>query len=194
MKIVLAILLITIGKATLAQDQAIKELVGCYEVRVERSKYVFENYGHQFLPKGLELTAVRGALGRFAVRGFDSKIRSDMPLSSWRVNDDGAVELEISTGFVGWHIRLKKSGSDLSGTARFWTDTDPPFRPDSGLGPFKAVAYKLSCEGLPPLESEIRDESNGRISGTLEHHSPESDWALVKVFVLAIRIPTLIVT
>ena len=185
MRILLAILLLSSGQAALAQDQAVRELVGCYELRVERSKLVFKNYGHQFLPKGLELTAVRGPLGSFAVRGFDSKIRSDMPFSSWRVNNDGAVELEISTGFVGWHIHLKKSGSDLSGTARFWTDTDPPFRPDSGLGPFKAVAYKLSCEDIPPLESEIRDESNGRISGTLEHHSPESDWALLKVFVLA---------
>lgn len=101
MKILLATLLVGLGQAALAQDQIVEEFAGCYELRVERSKYVFENYGHQFLPKGLELTAERGALGRFAVRGFDSKTRSDLPLSSWRVKDDGTVDLEVSTGFVG---------------------------------------------------------------------------------------------
>ena len=185
MKILLATLLISLGQAMLAQDQVVKELAGCYELRVERSKYVSENYGHQFLPKGLELTAERAALGRLAVRGFDSKDRSDLPLSSWRVKDDGTVELEVSTGFVGWHIQLKRSGSELRGTARFWTDTDSGFGPDSGLGPFQTVAHKLSCEDASALHRNIRADSNGRISGTLDHHSPESDWALLKVMVLA---------
>jgi hypothetical protein len=36
---------------------------------------------------------------------------------------------------------------------------------------------------------DIRVESNGRISGTLEHHAPESDWALVKVFALPLPNP-----
>src|SRR5260221_8219266 len=112
MKILLATLLVSLGQAMLAQDQVVKEFAGCYELRVERSKYVFENYGHQFLPKGLELTDV------YSVRGFDSKVRSDMPLSSWRVKGDDTVELEVSTGFVGWHIQLKRSGSDLTGAAR----------------------------------------------------------------------------
>jgi len=185
MKIPLAILLVSLGQATLAQDQVVKELAGCYELRVERSKNVFENYGYQILPHGLELTAERGALGGFAVRGFDSKTRSDMPLSSWRVKDDGTVELEVSTGFVGWNFQLKKSGSELRGTARFWTDTDSGFGPDSGLGPFQTVARKLSCEDAPALHSDVGAELTGRISGTLEHHSPENDWALLKVMVLA---------
>jgi len=179
MKILLATLLVSIGQAALAQDQVIKEFAGCYELRVERSKYVLENYGHQFLPNGLELTTEHGALGRLKVRGFDSKTRSDLPLSSWGVKDDGTVELEVSTGFVGWHIKLKRSGSELRGTARFWTDTD------SGLGPFQTVAHKLSCEQAPALHDEIGVESGGRISGTLEHHSPGSDWAGVQVIVLA---------
>src|SRR5690349_54773 len=104
MKILLATLLVSLGQATLAQDQVVKDLAGCYELRVERSKYAFENYGHQFLPKGFELTDI------LAVRGFDSIVRSDMPLSSWRMKGDGTVELEMSTGFVGWHIQLKRSG------------------------------------------------------------------------------------
>jgi hypothetical protein len=185
MKILLATLLVSLGQTTLAQDQVVKELAGCYELRVERSKYLFENDGHQFLPKGIELTAERGALGRFTVRGFDSETRSDLPLSSWRVKDDGSVELGVGTGFVGWNFQFKRSGSDLRGTARFWTDTDSEIAPDSGLGPFQTVAHKLSCDDAPAYHSDSGVEANGRISGTFEHHSPESDWAGLKVIVLA---------
>jgi len=185
MKILLAILLVGLGQASLAQDRVVKELVGCYELRVERSQHVFENYGHEILPKGVELTAERGALGRFAVRGFTSTARLNLPISSWSVKDDGTVELEISTGFVGWHIQLKKSGSELRGNARFWTDTDSGIGPDSGLGPFQTVAQKLSCEDAPALSRDSGVESNGRISGTLVHHASESDWSGLEVIVLA---------
>jgi len=51
MKILLATLFVSLGQATLAPDQVVKELSGCYELRVERSKYVFENYGHQFFQR-----------------------------------------------------------------------------------------------------------------------------------------------
>jgi hypothetical protein len=40
-------------------------------------------------------------------------------------------------------------------------------------------------------EGGNRVESNGRISGTLEHHPAKSDWALVKVFVLQFPNPVL---
>ena len=185
MRILLAILLIASGQAIRAQDQTLLGVMGCYELRVERSRQVSENYGHQFLPKKLELTAEPGAFGWLAVKNVDSNRRWDLSLSSWSVNDDGTVELGLSTGFVGWHIHLKRAGSDLHGTARFWTDTDAKLGPDSGLGPFRTVARKVSCEEARTLKSEIRAESYGSISGTLEHHSPETDWALLKVIVLA---------
>jgi hypothetical protein len=47
--------------------------------------------------------------------------------------------------------------------------------------PFRA-RIELAPRGC--AEVDIRVESNGRISGTLQHHIPESDWALVQVFVL----------
>ena len=53
------------------------------------------------------------------------------------------------------------------------------------MGPFQTVAHKLSCEEVPALHNDIGVESNGRIFGTLEHHSPESDWAGLQVIVLA---------
>jgi len=182
MKTLLVLILVAYGQAVFAQDQVARELVGCYELRVERSKLVFENGGHEILPKRIELTA---DLGRLGVRSLDSKSRWDLPLSSWRVKDDGTVELGLSTGFVGWNFHLKRSGSELRGQGRFWTDTDSELGPDSGLGPFQTVAHKLSCEDIQPPRGEIRVESNGRISGTLEHHAPESNWALLKVIVLA---------
>lgn len=185
MKILLAILFIIVGQAVFGQDQAVREVVGCYELRVKRSKLVSENYGLQFLPKKLELTAENGALGGLAVKSLDPKARWDLSLSSWRVKDDGTVELGLSTGFVGWNFHLRRSDSELRGTARFWTDTDAELGPDSGLGPFQTVAHKLSCEETHAPGNDIVAKSNRRISGTLEHHSPENDWALLKVVVLA---------
>jgi hypothetical protein len=38
---------------------------------------------------------------------------------------------------------------------------------------------------------DIRVESNGRVAGTLEHDTPESDWALLKVFALPLANPDL---
>jgi hypothetical protein len=53
--------------------------------------------------------------------------------------------------------------------------------------------FRASIEVAPRgcAKVDIRVESNGRISGTLEHHSPESDWAFVKVFVLQFPNPVL---
>jgi hypothetical protein len=47
--------------------------------------------------------------------------------------------------------------------------------------PFRS-AVDLAPKGC--AETNIRVESNGRISGTVDHPAPGSDWVLVKVFVL----------
>jgi hypothetical protein len=48
-----------------------------------------------------------------------------------------------------------------------------------------------NVEGAPRgcAQVDIRVESNGRISGVLEHGTPQKDWALIKVFVLALPNP-----
>jgi hypothetical protein len=140
MKTLLVILLIAFGQAGLAQDgEAVQAFVGCYELRVERSQVVFGNYGFKFLPKRFELKA-EPVFGGFAVKNLDSKVRWDLPLSSWRIKDDGTIALDWSTGYVGWNIQFRQSGSEFRGTARFFTDTD------SGSRPFRTVAHKLTCE------------------------------------------------
>jgi hypothetical protein len=59
-------------------------------------------------------------------------------------------------------------------------------------GPLQFEAVEVSIPELQPrLDSTNRVEPSGRISGTLEHHAPESDWALVKVFVLQFPNPVL---
>ena len=182
MKMLLVILLIACGQAGLAQDsEAVQAFVGCYELRVDRHQYVFNNYGREFLPKRFELKAEH-VNGGFTVKNLDSTMRWDLPLSSWRFKDQGDIEITFSTGYVGWTIQMNKSGSEFRGTARFFTDTDSTL---SRRDPLRSVAYKVKCEDARAPEGDLRVESNGRISGTLEHHSPESDWGLLTVMVLA---------
>ncbi len=52
---------------------------------------------------------------------------------------------------------------------------------DAFLYPFVSNV-ELAPKGC--AQADIRVESNGRISGMIEHHDPGTDWALVKVFVL----------
>jgi hypothetical protein len=182
MKTLLVILLIAYGQAGLAQGrEGVQAFVGCYALRVERHQYVFANYGREFLPKQFELKAEH-VYGGFAVKNLDSNMRWGLPLSSWRFKDEGDIEITFSTGYVGWTIQMNKSGSEFRGSARFFTDTDSTLSKRDPLG---SVAHKLRCEETRASEGDIRVESNGRISGTLEHPSPESDWALLKVIVLS---------
>jgi hypothetical protein len=59
-------------------------------------------------------------------------------------------------------------------------------------GPLQFDAVEVSIpESQPRLYRSIRVEPSGRIFGTLEHHAPESDWALIKVFVLQFPNPVL---
>jgi hypothetical protein len=142
MKMLLVVLLIAYGQWGLAQDREPQAFVGCYDLRVERQKRVVDSYRREILPKRFELKAEH-VYGGFAVKNLDSKIRWDLPLSSWRVKDDGDIEITFSTGYVGWTIQMKKSGAEFRGTARFFTDTDSlPSKRD----PLQSVAHKLRCE------------------------------------------------
>lgn len=182
MKTLFAILLIVCGRTALAQDRgAVQAFVGCYELRVERKRYIFDNEGRDVLPKRFELKAEHFNAGLVA-ENLDPNVRFDLPLSSWRIKSEEGIEITFSTGFVGWTIQLNKSGSEYRGTARYFTDTDSQVSKRDAL---RSVAQKLRCEDIPPLESQVPVQPTGRISGTLEHHSPESDWAGLQVIVLA---------
>ena len=184
MKTLFVMLLIAYGQVGLAQDsEAIYAFVGCYELRVEKQEHVV-NYGRDVLPRRFELKAEH-AYGGFAVKNLDPKVRWSLPLSSWHFTGKGDIEITFSTGYVGWTVQLKKWASEFRGTARFFTDTDPI----SKRNPLQSVAHMLRCEHIPAEESDLRVEPSGRISGTLEHHDPESDWALLKVMVLAFPNP-----
>ena len=162
MKTLFAILLIAYGQAGHAQDrEAVTSLVGCYELRVERHQYVFDNAGHDVLPKRFELKAEH-VYGGFAVKNLDPKIHWDLSLSSWRLKGEGDIEITFSTGYVGWTIQLNKSGSEFSGTARFFTDTDSllskpdPVREvlrrssDARICPRLKATFELNPMGVSP--------------------------------------------
>jgi hypothetical protein len=61
----------------------------------------------------------------FVARNLDSKIHSDLSLSSWRVTDDGYIQIIWSTRFDGYGIQLSRSKGSFRGTAHYWTDIDP---------------------------------------------------------------------
>lgn len=127
MKYLFVVLLVTCGQVGLSQDrEATQAVVGCYELRIEGRPRI--DYGNQFLPKRFELKA-EPVYGGFAAKNLDSRVRWDLPFSSWRIKDDGSVTLVWSTGYVGWDIQLSPSGADLRGTARFFTDTGSERRP-----------------------------------------------------------------
>lgn len=127
MRWLLLALVVMCGQVGLAGDvEATHAFVGCYELRIEGRPRV--DYGNQFLPKRFELKAEH-AFGGFAVKNLDSRVRSDLPLSSWHLKDDGSISLVWSTGYVGWQIHLSRSGGDLRGTAHFFTDTGSETRP-----------------------------------------------------------------
>jgi hypothetical protein len=119
--------LVAYGQVGLAQDRgAAQAFVGCYELRIEGTPRL--DYGNQFLPKRFELKTQRSN-GGFATKNLDSRVRWDLSLSAWHLNDDGSLTLNWSTGYVGWVIQLNRSRTDdLSGTARFWTDTGSEHR------------------------------------------------------------------
>jgi len=85
-EILLAALSLAWDRVLLAQDQVVKDFAGCYELR-SRDRSMFLKIRPSFLPKGLELTD-------HCRKEFDSKVRSDMPLSSWRVKGDDTVSLK----------------------------------------------------------------------------------------------------
>jgi hypothetical protein len=127
MKALFLIFLLTCGHVVTAQDsKAAQAFAGCYELEVEgwQGWRLFRPSADDVLPKRFELTT-RPIEEGFAVRNLDSKVRSNLPLSSWNVKDKGKIEIVWSTGYVGWNIQLSGSGTNLRGTADYFTDAGP---------------------------------------------------------------------
>ena len=64
-------------------------------------------------------------------------------LSSWHLNSDGTLHVVWSTGYVGYHIQLGGTGTELRGTARYFTDTDPV---PPGPRTVKVVVQRAECK------------------------------------------------
>lgn len=125
------------------------EFIGCYELRVvgENQSKASNPKKNDLLPKRFELTLRPSTdKGAFVVRNLDSKAWDSSlmaSLSSWNTGVDRTVHLVWSTGYVGYDVRLRRSGSELRGTAHYFTDTDPLPRNNRDTA---VVAQRVGCK------------------------------------------------
>jgi len=136
MKGLFLIFLLTCGIVVTAQDsKATQAVAGCYELETEGWRgWLFRFPGP---PRRFELTE------DFEAKDLDTKQRWVLA-SFWRVTDKGKVVIAWSTGFVGWSILLSKSGTDLRGTADYYTDIDS----GTTRHPEPVVAHPVDCKAL----------------------------------------------
>jgi hypothetical protein len=131
-KLYLLLILASTGFASAQETGVTKQFAGCYVLRVV-TQHPAKNRHVDVLPKRFQLTSHpfpydRDPAGTFAARSLDPKIRWDLWLSSWTVTDDGYLQIDWSTGYVGYRVKVGWSKSSYQGTAHYWTDTDPqPF-------------------------------------------------------------------
>jgi len=138
MKGLFLIFLLTCGIVVTAQDnKATRAVAGCYELEVGGWRgWLFKFHGN--LPRWFELKE------DFAAKDLDTKQRWVLA-SFWRVTDKGKIVIAWSTGFAGWSILLSRSGTDLRGTADYYTDIDS----GTTRHPVPVVAHPVDCKALP---------------------------------------------
>ena len=119
--------------------------VGCYELHTPTSDSASaKRKKGDFLPRRFQLTTRPSIEDTFVARNLDSQVRWDLSmLSSWHLNSDGTVHVVWSTGYVGYHIQLGGTGTELRGTARYFTDTDPV---PPGPRTVKVVVQRAECK------------------------------------------------
>jgi hypothetical protein len=120
--------------------------VGCYELRV-LADHPSSAPKTDFLPRRFELTTrPSSSKGAFVARNLDSKVADSSlmsSMSSWNANLDGTVHIVWSTRYVGYDIQLGGSGTELRGTAHYFTDTDPFPRTNRNT---PVVAQRVACK------------------------------------------------
>ena len=124
----LLLILASTGLASAQETGIIKQFAGCYVLRVVAQHPAVNT---DDLPKRFQLTSQPFPLRRdsaeklFTARSLDPKKRWDLQLSSWTVTDDGYLQINWSTGYVGYGVKLGWNKDSYQGTAHYWTDTDP---------------------------------------------------------------------
>ena len=130
LKLYLLLILAGTGLASAQESSVAKQFAGCYVLRVV-AQHPAKMRDVDVLPKRFQLTShpyrydkdPEGKL--FTARSLDPKIRWDLWLSFWTVTDDGYLQIEWSTGYVGYRVKLGWNKDSYQGTAHLWTDTDP---------------------------------------------------------------------
>jgi hypothetical protein len=121
-----------------AQDNAVKSLAGCYELRVlpTRPPDLFKKPFR--LPRKFSLTTQSGHPSGFAAHNLDTKVEWDVPFSSWTAKDANTLQITWSTGYVSYTIHLKRSGEEFHGKADYFDDT-------GGADSKEVVANMVEC-------------------------------------------------
>lgn len=110
-KLYLLPILATAGLASAQETPVVKQFAGCYGLRVVAHPTT-KNRDVNVLPKRFQLTSHASpyrnnpAKKLFRARNLDPKIRWDLPLSYWTVTEDGYLEIDWSTGYVGYGVKL----------------------------------------------------------------------------------------
>jgi hypothetical protein len=117
----LLIILVGACQFSFGQDRDALAFAGCYELQAEGQPTQISNYGE--FPKRLQLTLERAKTrGALVAKRLDSGVLASR---NWRVMRNGSIEISPSEVWItnGWFIQLSRSGSELRGTAQYWTDT-----------------------------------------------------------------------
>lgn len=147
----LCVVLVLVSGAHLAiaQENAIRgslEFAGCYELHVVGERQTKTKNTEDLFPRRFQLVMRPSDKDGFAVRTLDPKVADSSlmaSMSSWNANLDSTLRIVWSTGYVGYSVRLKRSGPELRGTAHYFTDTDP-FPPTNR--DLSAVAQRVECK------------------------------------------------
>jgi hypothetical protein len=148
------LLAVALASLASAQDSTLAKsfvraqpFAGCYELNVP-AWAAEETRKNDLLPMQFQLTLQLDPSSKgkgFVARSLDSRVHYTMT-SSWHVDPDGALALDWSTGYVGYRIHLiTGSHQALSGTAYYWTDTDP-HPPKKARSSMKVVSHRTECK------------------------------------------------
>ena len=133
----------------MAQENAFRKLVefaGCYELHVPGAHRPNAKKTDDYFPRRFQLT-MRPSTDKhaFVVRTLDPKVEDSSlmaSMSSWNALD-GTLRIVWSTGYVGYDVHLSGSGTELRGTAHYFTDTEPFPRTNRDT---TVVAERVGCK------------------------------------------------
>ncbi len=140
MGLYLLAILLAAGPVPDQDRDPIKVLAGCYELRVLPTKPPDLIKKPLRLSRKFRLTPEPGGQpSGFVAKNLDTKVEWELLFASWTAKDADTIQIVWGTGFVGYSVRLKRSGADFRGKADYFDDT-------GGADSKDVVANTVDCE------------------------------------------------